>query len=742
MATTIYEKLFESIDFSKYRVEAIIGDKLPFGYYKAHFLDFDVFVHEETGMFAVSNFIQKNTISSKRFSPIVLFKREIYADILKSNGFSPEDENCVRELVESGVHRFIFTSRLFWISLHWANRPRFIEVFFKELTGLELKDENINLEFIANLPIRDFNHSKFLGLPATVCEAENMKNWISLREFSLEIKDIYKEEIFKPISDRKDRATTGKLLKRANMMNLEQKLIQFGSHKVIFASPRSAIVILEDRGNNGNWIHLWDLVFKYSLDKKKVEIPKSQGINLNLNPNVEIISEKFAKTTHDGLEILFYRPLSYIHIQRVAKSLSKSKVQLGRWLKSESTMALIESIEKSLNLEHLECENQGTKFGTLKRNHLECENQSTKFGATISSSREGKIKAYIKITGDIKNNFRGYYFHPNLFLACVCWLDPSKFNEYLDFINNKIQIATFEGKTLKEYAEEDKKKLISYYESQLQAKENEIQAKKSEIKDLQVAVEYQANIIDKHEKRAISRSGSVMITRKENDPLANGETTIHLYSTNYVQTPRSKSNSKVIPVSDVRRTSEFIKLETRRSKSLTKYGNNKFSEKNYEEIEHLIELSDSIDDIQIDHFPDPSIDEDLENIKRIYNSSHSSSSRGKFFELQICKRFNLVQDKNKPTTFIKKFVLDSSDKGIDAYDFDGKIAYQMKSVKTINLNSQIHNFLNNLAKIKEIDRDWTGVLVVDSTILGERRRPLLDALKANNVKLIYEKGEY
>ena len=718
MATTIYEKLFESIDFSKYRVEAIIGDKLPFGYYKAHFLDFDVFVHEETGMFAVSNFIQKNTISSKRFSPIVLFKREIYADILKSNGFSPEDENCVRELVESGVHRFIFTSRLFWISLHWANRPRFIEVFFKELTGLELKDENINLEFIANLPIRDFNHSKFLGLPATVCEAENMKNWISLREFSLEIKDIYKEEIFKPISDRKDRATTGKLSKRANMMNLEQKLIQFGSHKVIFASPRSAIVILEDRGNNENWIHLWDLVFKYSLDKKKVEIPKTQGINLNLNPNVEIISDKFAKTTHDGLEILFYRPLSYIHIQRVAKSLSKSKVQLGRWLKSESTMALIDSIEKSLNLEHLECENQGTKFG-----------------ATISFSKEGKIKAYIKITGDIKNNFRGYYFHPNLFLACVCWLDPSKFNEYLDFINNKIQIATFEGKTLKEYAEEDKKKLISYYESQLQAKENEI-------KDLQVAVEYQANIIDKHEKRAISRSGSVMITRKENDPLANGETTIHLYSANYVQTPRSKSNSKVIPVSDVRRTSEFIKLETRRSKSLTKYGNNKFSEKDYEEIEHLIELSDSIDDIQIDHFPDPSIDEDLEIIKRIYNNSHSSSSRGKFFELQICKRFNLVQDKNKPTTFIKKFGLDSSDKGIDAYDFDGKIAYQMKSVKTINLNSQIHNFFNNLAKIKKIDRDWTGVLVVDSTILGERRRPLLDALKANNVKLIYEKGEY
>ena len=735
MATTIYEKLFESIDFSKYRVEAIIGDKLPFGYYKAHFLDFDVFVHEETGMFAVSNFIQKNTISSKRFSPIVLFKREIYADILKSNGFSPEDENCVRELVESGVHRFIFTSRLFWISLHWANRPRFIEVFFKELTGLELKDENINLEFIANLPIRDFNHSKFLGLPATVCEAENMKNWISLREFSLEIKDIYKEEIFKPISDRKDRATTGKLSKRANMMNLEQKLIQFGSHKVIFASPRSAIVILEDRGNNENWIHLWDLVFKYSLDKKKVEIPKTQGINLNLNPNVEIISDKFAKTTHDGLEILFYRPLSYIHIQRVAKSLSKSKVQLGRWLKSESTMALIDSIEKSLNLEHLECENQGTKFGTLKRNHLECENQGTKFGATISFSKEGKIKAYIKITGDIKNNFRGYYFHPNLFLACVCWLDPSKFNEYLDFINNKIQIATFEGKTLKEYAEEDKKKLISYYESQLQAKENEI-------KDLQVAVEYQANIIDKHEKRAISRSGSVMITRKENDPLANGETTIHLYSANYVQTPRSKSNSKVIPVSDVRRTSEFIKLETRRSKSLTKYGNNKFSEKDYEEIEHLIELSDSIDDIQIDHFPDPSIDEDLEIIKRIYNNSHSSSSRGKFFELQICKRFNLVQDKNKPTTFIKKFGLDSSDKGIDAYDFDGKIAYQMKSVKTINLNSQIHNFFNNLAKIKKIDRDWTGVLVVDSTILGERRRPLLDALKANNVKLIYEKGEY
>ena len=718
MATTIYEKLFESIDFSKYRVEAIIGDKLPFGYYKAHFLDFDVFVHEETGMFAVSNFIQKNTISSKRFSPIVLFKREIYADILKSNGFSPEDENCVRELVESGVHRFIFTSRLFWISLHWANRPRFIEVFFKELTGLELKDENINLEFIANLPIRDFNHSKFLGLPATVCEAENMKNWISLREFSLEIKDIYKEEIFKPISDRKDRATTGKLSKRANMMNLEQKLIQFGSHKVIFASPRSAIVILEDRGNNENWIHLWDLVFKYSLDKKKVEIPKTQGINLNLNPNVEIISDKFAKTTHDGLEILFYRPLSYIHIQRVAKSLSKSKVQLGRWLKSESTMALIDSIEKSLNLEHLECENQGTKFG-----------------ATISFSKEGKIKAYIKITGDIKNNFRGYYFHPNLFLACVCWLDPSKFNEYLDFINNKIQIATFEGKTLKEYAEEDKKKLISYYESQLQAKENEI-------KDLQVAVEYQANIIDKHEKRAISRSGSVMITRKENDPLANGETTIHLYSANYVQTPRSKSNSKVIPVSDVRRTSEFIKLETRRSKSLTKYGNNKFSEKDYEEIEHLIELSDSIDDIQIDHFPDPSIDEDLEIIKRIYNNSHSSSSRGKFFELQICKRFNLVQDKNKPTTFIKKFGLDSSDKGIDAYDFDGKIAYQMKSVKTINLNSQIHNFFNNLAKIKKIDRDWTGVLVVDSTILGERGRPLLDALKANNVKLIYEKGEY
>ena len=735
MATTIYEKLFESIDFSKYRVEAIIGDKLPFGYYKAHFLDFDVFVHEETGMFAVSNFIQKNTISSKRFSPIVLFKREIYADILKSNGFSPEDENCVRELVESGVHRFIFTSRLFWISLHWANRPRFIEVFFKELTGLELKDENINLEFIANLPIRDFNHSKFLGLPATVCEAENMKNWISLREFSLEIKDIYKEEIFKPISDRKDRATTGKLSKRANMMNLEQKLIQFGSHKVIFASPRSAIVILEDRGNNENWIHLWDLVFKYSLDKKKVEIPKTQGINLNLNPNVEIISDKFAKTTHDGLEILFYRPLSYIHIQRVAKSLSKSKVQLGRWLKSESTMALIDSLEKSLNLEHLECENQGTKFGTLKRNHLECENQGTKFGATISFSKEGKIKAYIKITGDIKNNFRGYYFHPNLFLACVCWLDPSKFNEYLDFINNKIQIATFEGKTLKEYAEEDKKKLISYYESQLQAKENEI-------KDLQVAVEYQANIIDKHEKRAISRSGSVMITRKENDPLANGETTIHLYSANYVQTPRSKSNSKVIPVSDVRRTSEFIKLETRRSKSLTKYGNNKFSEKDYEEIEHLIELSDSIDDIQIDHFPDPSIDEDLEIIKRIYNNSHSSSSRGKFFELQICKRFNLVQDKNKPTTFIKKFGLDSSDKGIDAYDFDGKIAYQMKSVKTINLNSQIHNFFNNLAKIKKIDRDWTGVLVVDSTILGERRRPLLDALKANNVKLIYEKGEY
>ena len=735
MATTIYEKLFESIDFSKYRVEAIIGDKLPFGYYKAHFLDFDVFVHEETGMFAVSNFIQKNTISSKRFSPIVLFKREIYADILKSNGFSPEDKNCVRELVESGVHRFIFTSRLFWISLHWANRPRFIEVFFKELTGLELKDENINLEFIANLPIRDFNHSKFLGLPATVCEAENMKNWISLREFSLEIKDIYKEEIFKPISDRKDRATTGKLSKRANMMNLEQKLIQFGSHKVIFASPRSAIVILEDRGNNENWIHLWDLVFKYSLDKKKVEIPKTQGINLNLNPNVEIISDKFAKTTHDGLEILFYRPLSYIHIQRVAKSLSKSKVQLGRWLKSESTMALIDSIEKSLNLEHLECENQGTKFGTLKRNHLECENQGTKFGATISFSKEGKIKAYIKITGDIKNNFRGYYFHPNLFLACVCWLDPSKFNEYLDFINNKIQIATFEGKTLKEYAEEDKKKLISYYESQLQAKENEI-------KDLQVAVEYQANIIDKHEKRAISRSGSVMITRKENDPLANGETTIHLYSANYVQTPRSKSNSKVIPVSDVRRTSEFIKLETRRSKSLTKYGNNKFSEKDYEEIEHLIELSDSIDDIQIDHFPDPSIDEDLEIIKRIYNNSHSSSSRGKFFELQICKRFNLVQDKNKPTTFIKKFGLDSSDKGIDAYDFDGKIAYQMKSVKTINLNSQIHNFFNNLAKIKKIDRDWTGVLVVDSTILGERRRPLLDALKANNVKLIYEKGEY
>ena len=540
--------------------------------------------------------------------------------------------------------------------------------------------------------------------------------------------------MFKPISDRKDRATTGKLSKRANMMNLEQKLIQFGSHKVIFASPRSTIVILEDRGNNGNWIHLWDLVFKYSLNMKKVDIPKSPGINLNLNPNVEIINDKFAKTTHDGLEILFYRPLSYIHIQRVAKSLSRNNVHIGRWLKSESTIALINSIKKSLNSD---CKNQGTNSVTLKSEHVETKNQVANLGSLKSEHVETKnqIPIYIKITTDVENKFRGYYFHPNLFLACVCWIDPSKFNEYLDFINNKLQIATFEEKTLKEYAEEDKKKLINYYESQLQAKE-------SEIKDLQVAVEYQANIIDKHEKRAISRSGSVMITRKENDPAANGETTIHLYHANYVQTPRSKSNSKVIPVSDVRRTSEFIKLEARRSKSLTKYGNNKFSEKDYEEIEQIIELSESIDDIQIDHFPDPSIDEDLENIKRIYNKSNSSSSRGKFFELQICKKFNLVQDKNKPPAFIKKFGLDSSDKGIDAYDFDRKIAYQMKSVKTINLNSQIHNFFNNLAKIKTIDRDWSGVLVVDSTVLGERRRPLLDALKANDVKLIYEKGEY
>ena len=256
-ALRVNEVLFESIDFTQFRVEAEIGDRLPAGYFKAVYHGFTVFVHEESGMFAASNFIEKYTPLAKRYSSRQLFNRDFYEKILSENGFSFNDENVSRDLLEGGIRRFIFSSRLFWICLHWMNRKLFIESFFERITGLPLLDSSIFMNLEMRLTQGHFNYSSFYGLIVLTSEAEETMNWVSVRDLSLLIHDRYDEEgSIKQVIIRKDRLETDKVARRFGEMNVEQTIIQAQSRRRLFASPRSAVIILEERGRNGNWIHL------------------------------------------------------------------------------------------------------------------------------------------------------------------------------------------------------------------------------------------------------------------------------------------------------------------------------------------------------------------------------------------------------------------------------------------------------------------------------------------------------
>ena len=731
------------MDSIKVLVQSIDLSKLPFlrkedGFRVVDFHGIDIhYLDNDPESFAIKRlFMTLGYDSSFRVKQNMFFDHHYYKRVFVEEKITLD--NSYKTVRIKGRQNGFFSTRVLWFSIHWLLPNLFIEKICEVYGHFDIYNNEIRTTDLYDYSA-ELTKSSYLGLTTSKFRSDH---FIALRDAAKSMKSKYGSgyDVSKASANSKtlpDRIVAFKARSAWKDLTMEEIRNNAGV-PATFTHPNLAVYYLDKL----NFLEFWNTFIEYFEKENELRaIDETQGrryvFNLN-NSLVEDIDDIVGLAKLGDMIVKIHKDTAFIHVATSAKIINETKYShLDRWFKSSDTIEYIEELETEIrNGEVVTCEYKTSKseeLETVAKLATTCNSKNSEdLGcdlnlATTCNSKNSdttpiseQLKehpSYFRLGSEYSVEERGYFFHPELFMYYLIYLDKKIAVKYIHMIFSVLVGISTSGVSEKEFIErcnEFAQRKIMQLQSNIINLEEENEKQRAEINRFEVA-----------------NSGSIM--------LIDGPEGLQLRKSPYNEPERP--GRKVI--NGVKFYDKVYKLmREKMNKEFTKLKNGKYNTT-------LEESASIIDDIVADakaELVEPSNDEfkwneELYNKrKKLYDETGDAKVRGFLYESYCSKVLSAYVHEDLPEWFKTKFGLNDTDGGIDLFDLNNKILYQCKYYKTLKMSMALKRTNEAIsAKIQACDKDFIIRLVIPSSC--SILKDVKEMFGANNIIRIDMNGD-
>lgn len=553
---------------------------------------------------------------------------------------------------------------LFGDVLSFYNSSYYIDYMYWRYSNESLKDNNFNIEKFIYGTKKTFSNTvmyenNYLGLELLLDYDSKFILWSSIITSDIIIDDNIRKDL-----NRVEFHDTKLLCEYLNLdiKNMYMKK-RYAGNSCNFIDSR--ILLSSLYGLNK---YKFEKILLKWYENQKIIKNKLETIRYDYSINLsdfitEQLNERFAIGIFAEIPFLIDLDTQYFQPSYTAKIMEPTKLaNINRFKNLEN----IKELESLINL-------------YLKNNNDESSYQKTaiyKYESKLTDFNDNNLKI-----NDVKT-FNGYYYHVDLFIQFVMWINPIKGMQFNRLLMNLLAYGEYKNINIHNFINK------MGYENVLLREENKllknnITKKKGSIKFTLIDEE---NLIYRiqAENYILLKSKNSFIKNIQDSVLI--EKLLYKYVKKYPQDYINAISKKLYHITDEERVKQLI--------------NDLFEEKII-----VNESNDSIESLILLHK------------KQLINAPNFA--KGKLLEDYIATTFeNTILWKNLSPIYLYKFGLSNKDIGIDLIDPVNKIAYQCKDYIEIKKNNLILCF-RTFDMIKRIDNQYVLKLIVpEHTIIN------------------------
>lgn len=396
--------MFEEIDLSQFKVsdDEINGFSIA-NYNGVNF----IYPNNNPKIFNYKEFCFQ--FSGRRFDIGEIFSCKTYKTIFDENGYTKS--NTTTNIQYNSRNKSLFVkTQMILLLIHWINRYEFIKFFYKLITKKDFENDFINLnDYLINNWENEYAFCNYLGIHLLF---DKNTNYVSIPQTIKACKESMGLDISDKSHHYSDKFTHSKELD--GMKNKLEEIIKqpllvdkfVKTSKTKFCHPK-LLFILFDNVDSIKFINMCLEYHKFQneLDNEITNLPH---IEFNLNNSItKKLNDNFALVSHLDMKIMIEIKTGYAHAKSTALKINPEKMKhIDRFMNMQDTIEFIKDLENDI-----------------------------------------KSKSFINLT-NVENNFKGYYFHPDLFVYFIMWLDKKRAIKYIRLINIIGQASALRHKTL------------------------------------------------------------------------------------------------------------------------------------------------------------------------------------------------------------------------------------------------------------------------------------------------------
>lgn len=689
-------------------------------------------------------------VGNRRFDYGEIFTSDLYKNILRNKTKENTSKNVKYYITNPSL--FVHTSML-EILLHWMNRLEYLEYLFYLCFDTRIEDYKWNFSDNVFLALnKSYNIYKLFNLiPLTV---EISSNFIILPKMIQTFKLLNNLKISENSSHYNDKFKNKNKKYFLNCCKLyfEEKLniecIKYCDKKNdgVAVNPSLIFPVLD----NVDTFKFRNIVENYILLNNSLKQTEIINIDYTIDLNNSITkrceNNRFAYAIHADMEVKFDTETSYIHAKTSGDLINKAKMEnMNRFLKNNDTLEFIKELEE--NIKNIDIavpvkmrvtekhEENNKKMNTIEENIDNTDNIDENDYKIIDENdineNDYKIiekndikKCYYKLI-HVENEYKGYYFHPDLFLYFIIWLDKKIAIKYIKLLNIIFQNQSLTGKSINKYTDEMVNNLINkinFQENMLQMQMNTITQQTETIENQTKTIE-ELEVIKEKFIKANPSLGSIKI-------LIVSDNEIKIQNTSY-ELLKTKGTLKIYTNYDHKIIYDNIKtiIKDNPTDYIQYIENNKFYISNTEKAIELIEnIINGRYELCVSN---KNFDEEIKKYRNPEN-------KGKLYEYQCAKHFNVILWKNVSEVYLKTYNLNKKDVGVDLIDVKNKILYQCKNYNTRLNMSKLATFERTFKLFKSKDEEWKQILIVND--INKLSSDVINNYKNNIVEIPYDKN--
>ena len=593
------------------------------------------------------------------------FNHHDYESIFQRFGITEETE-----VLKDDTGARAISTRLLWCLIRWFNREVFIEKASKVFLNIDIYNEAVHQSIVND------NIMSLFGVNITYDKRDGLVYFQNLnREFSnsykLKTRELTKYKragtLCSLIQTFKERATFASIIDEHRVL---------AHSPALFIHPNLAIYFLDYLYTIEFWISIIDNSSNQNeeIENKNIEDNQNEEIenknieeirptvNLNETKTVDI-DDDFAYGNLAEFSLRFHKRTSYIHAASTAEAIygdtEKMKHFSDRFMSNRDTKDFINELESEIRA--------NTEFD--KTNEIESQLNEHPSWFKLESSGN-------------RNELRGYFLHPELWLQFVFWIDKKTGLRLNQLLIIQLQRLVIKEQTLDAAISIEHQKL-----------KNEIK----ELKEENTKLKHQLRVIE------IAETGSIVI-----EGSINGFHT----RTSIINEP---ARTNRIVIENIRKPKVILdSIQDLLSSHFKRIRKNLWEGELNEETRNIIEMSIAAYKKKEAETAFKFNENEFASRLARYESSHNQFDKGFLYESYSSRQLEAVLYKDVTDEWLAHFGLNRNDPGIDLVDIENKRIYQCKHYSVLKNSNSIQRSVSSAMKVKAIDSDYKSILIVPS----------------------------